>query len=154
MARIHIADDEPDIRQLLTFLLTEEGHEVSVSADGRAAVEKMLLKPPDLLVLDLMMPDMDGYVVLEEIHDYQTLASTRVLVLTAKGGEQDRAKGYELGADEYLVKPCDEREFRASVANLLERSKEELRLRREDLKDKARLLAQLETAVEQGHQDA
>ncbi|MEA2447286.1 MAG: two-component system, OmpR family, alkaline phosphatase synthesis response regulator PhoP [Actinomycetota bacterium] len=154
MARIHIADDEPDIRQLLTFLLAEEGHEVSVSVDGRAAVEKMLLKPPDLLVLDLMMPDMDGYVVLEEMMDYQTLGSTRVLILTAKGAEQDRQKGFELGADEYLVKPCDEGEFRASVANLLAQSKEELRLRREDLKDKARLLSQLESVVEQGHQTA
>lgn len=154
MARIHIADDESDIRQLLTYLLTEEGHEVSTSADGRTAVEKMLLKPPDLLVLDLLMPDMDGYVVLEELAEYQILDSTRILILTAKGAEDDRARAFELGADEYLVKPCDEAELRATVANLLEQSREELRLRREDLKDKARLLSQLESVVEQGHQTA
>jgi two-component system, sensor histidine kinase and response regulator len=154
VARIHIADDEPDIRQLVTFLLSEDGHEVSTSADGRAAVEKMLLKPPDLLILDLVMPDMDGYVVLEELAEYQILDSTRILILTAKASEQDRARGFELGADEYLVKPCAEDEIRATVANLLEQSKEELRLRREDLADKARLLSQLESVVEQGHQTA
>ena len=154
MARIHIADDESDIRQLLAFVLTEEGHEVSTSADGRAAVEKMLLRPPDLLVLDLLMPDMDGYVVLEELAAYQILDSTRILILTAKGGEEDRARAFGMGADEYLVKPCDEAEIRATVANLLEQSREELRLRREDLKDKARLLSQLESVVEQGHQTA
>jgi DNA-binding response OmpR family regulator len=77
-----------------------------------------------------------------------------VLILTAKGAELDREKGFALGADEYLVKPCDEGEFRSSVANLLAQSKEELRLRREDLQDKARLLSQLESVVEQGHQTA
>ena len=154
MARIHIADDEADIRQLLTFLLAEEGHEVSSSVDGRAAIEKMVMHPPDLLILDLMMPDMDGYVVLEEMDAYQILGSTRILILTAKGNEEDRAKAFELGADEYIVKPCDEGELRATVATLLEQSKEELRLRREDLKDKARLLSQLESVVEQGHRTA
>jgi DNA-binding response OmpR family regulator len=154
VAKIHIADDESDIRQLLTFLLSEDGHEVSTSVDGRAAVEKMLLSRPDLLILDLMMPDMDGYVVLEEMLAYQILDSTKILVLTAKGTEEDRAKAFELGADEYIVKPCDEGELRATVATLLEQSKEELRLRREDLKDKARLLSQLESVVEQGHRTA
>ena len=154
MARIHIADDESDIRQLLTFVLTEEGHEVATSGDGRAAIEKMLLKPPDLLILDLVMPDMDGFVVMEELTDYQIFESTRILVLTAKSTEQDRARAFELGADEYLVKPCGEDELLATVANLLAQSREELRLRREDLKDKARLLSQLESVVEQGHQTA
>lgn len=150
MAKIHIADDETDIRQLLTFLLTEEGHEVSVSADGRAAIETMLLNPPDLLILDLMMPDMDGWAVLTEMQDYQILDSTRILVLTALGAEQDRERGFDLGADEYITKPCDEHELRKTVRGLLEKGKEELRLRRDDLRDKARLLSQLESVVDQG----
>lgn len=150
MARIHIADDESDIRQLLTFILAEEGHEVSVSADGRAAVEKMLMRPPDLLILDLMMPDMDGYAVLAEMQDYQTLASTKTLVLTAKGGEADREQAYALGADEYVNKPCDEGALMATVQDMLERTKEQLRLRREDLRDEARLLSQLESVTEKG----
>lgn len=150
MARIHIADDESDIRQLLTFVLTEEGYEVSASSDGRAAVEWMLMSPPDLLILDLMMPDMDGYAVLTEMQDYQILDSTRILVLTALGAEQDRERGYELGADEYLTKPCDESELRETVRVLLEKTKEELRLRRDDLRDKARLFSQLESVVDQG----
>lgn len=149
MARIHIADDEPDIRQLVSFLLTEQGHEVSVSADGRAAIERMILSPPDLLILDLMMPEMDGYSVLAEMQDFQVLDSTRVLVLTARGAEQDREKGFELGADEYLTKPCDEAELRATVTAMLEITKEELRVNRDDLKDKARLFSQLESVVDQ-----
>lgn len=150
MARIHVADDEADIRQLLTFLLTEEGHEVSVSADGRAAIERMLMSPPDLLILDLMMPDMDGYAVLSEMQDFQILDSTRILVLTALGTEHDRERGYEVGADEYITKPCDEGELRQTVLAMLEISKEELRVRRDDLRDKARLFSQLESVVDQG----
>ena len=150
MARIHIADDESDIRQLLTFVLTEEGHEVSVSADGREAIERMLLSPPDLLILDLMMPDMDGYAVLREMQDFQILDSTRILVLTALGTENDRERGYELGADEYVTKPSDESELRETVRAMLEKTKEELRLRRDDLRDKARLFSQLESVVDQG----
>lgn len=150
MAKIHIADDESDIRQLLTLILVEDGHEVSASGDGRAALDKMLMNPPDLLVLDLMMPDMDGYAVLQEMQDFSILDSTRVLVLTAKATEHDRERGYELGADEYVAKPCDEAEIRSTISSMLEVSKEELRLRREDLIDKARLFSQLESAAEQG----
>ena len=150
MAKIHLADDEADIRQLLTFMLAEEGHEVSVSADGRAAVERMILSPPDLLILDLMMPDMDGFAVLAEMQDYPLLGSTRVLVLTALGAEHDRERGFELGADEYITKPCDEKELRDTVRTMLEFSKEELRVRRDDLRDKARLFSQLESVVDQG----
>jgi DNA-binding response OmpR family regulator len=150
VAKIHIADDESDIRQLLTYLLTEEGHEVSVSADGRAAIERMIMSRPDLLILDLMMPDMDGYAVLTEMKDFQILDSTRILVLTALGTENDRERGYELGADEYITKPCDESELRQTVRAMLEISKEELRLRRDDLRDRARLFSQLESVVDQG----
>ncbi len=151
MAKIHIADDESDIRQLLTFVLSEEGHEVSTSGDGHACIERMLMSPPHLLILDLMMPEMDGYAVLKEMQDYQILDHTKILVLTAKGTEQDRELGYELGADEYVTKPCDEAELRSVVETILRLSQEELRDRREDLKDKARLFSQLESVVEQGH---
>ena len=149
MAKIHIADDEADIRQLLSFMLTEGGHEVSSSDNGHVCIERMLMSPPHLLILDLMMPEMDGYSVLEEMQDYQILDHTKILVLTAKAAEQDRERGYELGADEYLTKPCDEAELRSEVETMLGLSKEDLRSRREDLKDKARLFSQLESVVEQ-----
>jgi DNA-binding response OmpR family regulator len=154
VANIHISDDEPDMRHLLAFLLSEMGHEVTVSIDGRDAIESMLVRPPDLLILDLMMPDMDGYAVLGEMHEYQMLDSTRVLVLSARSTEDDRQLGFELGADEYVTKPWDEGELKSIITTLLEHGKEELRLRREDLRDKARLLAQLETVIEQGQQTA
>ncbi len=149
MSKIHIADDEADIRQLLTFMLAEEGHEVSASVDGRTAIEKMLMNPPDLLILDLMMPDMDGYAVLKEMQDYQILDHTKILVLTARGSEQDRELVLELGADEYIAKPCDETELRATVRDVLSLTKDELKVRREDLKDNARLLSRLESVMEQ-----
>src|SRR5688572_10426144 len=149
MAKIHIADDEADIRQLLSFMLTEDGHEVSTSGDGHSCIERMLMSPPHLLILDLMMPEMDGYSVLQEMADYQILDHTKILVLTAKAAEQDRERGYELGADEYVTKPCDEGELRTVVMTMLDLGKEELKVRREDLKDKARLFSQLESVVEQ-----
>ena len=149
MAMIHIADDEADIRQLLSFMLTEDGHEVSTSGDGHSCIERMLMSPPHLLILDLMMPEMDGYSVLQEMADYQILDHTKILVLTAKAAEQDRERGYELGADEYVTKPCDEGELRTVVMTMLDLGKEELKVRREDLKDKARLFSQLESVVEQ-----
>jgi DNA-binding response OmpR family regulator len=148
MARIHISDEDAASRQFLTFLLAEEGHEVSVSTAGLEALESMLVRPPDLLVLDLAMPDMDGFAVLSEIGDYQTLASMKILVLTAKGAEVDRERAFELGADAYLTKPTDERELESTVRDLLALTKEQLRLRQRDERDKARLLSQLESVVE------
>ena len=154
MANVHISDDEPDMRHLVAFLCAEMGHEVTVSIDGRDAIQAMLVRPPDLLILDLMMPDMDGYAVLGEMHEYQLLESTKVLVLSARSHEDDRRLAFELGADEYVTKPWESGELKTVISTLLEQSKEELRLRREDLKDKARLLAQLESAIEQGRQTA
>ena len=154
MANVHISDDEPDMRHLVAFLCAEMGHEVTVSIDGRDAIQAMLASPPELLILDLMMPDMDGYAVLGEMHEYQLLDSTKVLVLSARSHEDDRRLAFELGADEYVTKPWESGELKAVISSLLEQSKEELRLRREDLKDKARLLAQLETAIEQGQRTA
>jgi CheY-like chemotaxis protein len=148
MARIHISDEDADSRQVSTFLMAEEGHEVSVSTSGLEALESMLVRPPDLLILDIAMPGMDGFAVLSEIGDYQTLASMKILVLTAKSAEQDRERAFELGADAYLTKPIDERELQSTVQNLLALTKEQLRLRQRDERDKARLLSQLESVVE------
>lgn len=149
MAKIHIADDEPDIRQFLTLILTEEGHQVSVSTEGRQSLEMMLHDVPDVLVLDLMMPEMDGYDVLRELQDHEILGRTKVLVLTAKSTEEDRRLGFELGADTYLAKPCDPDEIVAAIHELLELPKEALKVRREKERDKAHLLSQLESILEE-----
>jgi DNA-binding response OmpR family regulator len=149
MAKIHIADDDPDIRQLLTYVLAEDGHEVAASKDGRAAVEAMLMHPPEILILDLMMPEMDGHAVLRDMKDYQVLDSTKVLVLTAKGSEHDRHLSFELGADHYLTKPFAPDEVVQAARTMLELSKEELRVKREHERDTAHLLSQLESILDE-----
>ncbi len=147
MAKVHIADDDPDIRQLLTYVLAEDGHEVRVSKDGRMAVEAMVMDPPEVLILDLMMPEMDGHAVLRDMNDYQVLDSTKVLVLTAKGSEHDRHLAFDLGADYYLTKPFEPGEMVEALGTMLELSKEELKVRREQ--DTAHLLSQLESILDE-----
>ena len=149
MAKVHIADDDPDIRQLLTYVLAEEGHEVRVSKDGRMAVEAMVMDPPEVLLLDLMMPEMDGHAVLKDMKDYQVLDSTKVLVLTAKGSEHDRHLAFDLGADHYLTKPFEPDEVIEAVQTMLVLSKEELKVRREQERDTAHLLSQLESILDE-----
>ena len=148
MAKVHLADDDSDIRQLLTYILAEEGHEVRVSKDGRQAVEAMVMDPPEVLLLDLMMPEMDGHAVLRDMQDYQVLDSTKVLVLTAKGSEHDRHLAFDLGADHYLTKPFEPEEVIAAVEMMLELSKEELKVRREQERHTAHLLSQLESILD------
>jgi DNA-binding response OmpR family regulator len=148
MARIYIADDDSDMRNLLTLCLVEEGHEVLVAKDGEAALDSMLEDPPDLLVLDILMPKMDGYQVLEVLTSYGLRTSIKVLVLTAKAAESDRVTGLLRGADRYLAKPFNQVEFMSAVHELLEASNEDLEGRREEELEKARLLATLEAVFE------
>jgi DNA-binding response OmpR family regulator len=150
VADILIADDDADIRRLLSHVLAEEGHQVSVAKDGRSSIETMVMSPPDIVILDLMMPEMDGLSVLSEMAEYQVLDSTKVLVLTARASESDREVGFRLGADNYLTKPVEPLEIVVAVKELLALSKDELRVRREAELDKAHLLSQLETVLDGG----
>ena len=129
MADILIADDDADIRRLLSSVLAEEGHQVAVARDGRSSIEAMVMR---------------------EMADYQVLDSTRILVLSAKSSEADRELGLELGADHYVVKPVDPFEVVAAVKELLALTKDELRVRREKERDKAHLLSQLESVLDEG----
>ncbi len=145
MARILIAEDDADIRQLVTHSLADEGYEIATAKDGTSALEMLLSNPPDLLVLDLMMPGIDGFGVLEQMQESGMKESTKVLVLTAKGSESDWERGFELGADQYMTKPFDPDEVVESVKDLLALSKDELKAKREQELDKAHLLSQLES---------
>lgn len=144
MARIHVVDDDADIRQLLTYWLIEEGHEVSAASDGEATLEKVVADPPELLILDIMMPKVDGYEVLRSMGATGVLEQIKVLVLSAKASEQDREVGLDLGADAYMNKPFEPEEIVTAVRDILASTKEDLRERREEERDKARLLSQLE----------
>ena len=145
MARILIADDDADIRQLVIYSLADEGHEVSVAKDGKETIDHFATGSPDLLILDIMMPEMDGYDVLRALDEQDARGATKILVLTAKGSEHDWKLGYDLGADRYMTKPFDPEELVATANELLSASQEELDARREQEQDRANLLSQLES---------
>jgi DNA-binding response OmpR family regulator len=118
--RILIVDDEPNIVISLEFLMMREGHEVRVARDGEAGLAAVRTHRPDLVVLDVMMPKLDGFAVLEAVRSDPSLAATRVLMLTAKGREAEQKKGLALGADAYMSKPFSTRELVDKVKELLD----------------------------------
>lgn len=144
MARIYIADDDPDIRQILTFHLTEQGHEVAAFKDGALILEITLLDPPDLMVLDLRMPNMDGFSVIEALDMAGALDSIGVMILSAQGSEHDVQRGLELGAHHYMFKPFAPEEFVATISELCALTKEQLDDRRDSERARSSLLTQLE----------
>lgn len=145
MARILIAEDNAEIRTLVSSILVEEGHKVGVAQNGQQALDMMLDDAPDVLVLDIMMPQMDGYSVLKELKSSGIKEQMKILILTAKTSESDWVRGYKLGADSYLTKPFDTDELINSIEDLLSSTKEQLRVRREAELDKAQLLSRLES---------
>ncbi len=141
-----VVDDDASIRTLLAFVFHDEGYDVAEAADGREALEVLRRSPPALMILDLMMPEVDGVAVLRTRREQGLAAGTRILVLTAKTDTQDAVWCWELGADEYLTKPVDpDRLLREGLA-LLERSPDELRARREQGLADARRLDAIEAA--------
>jgi len=119
--RVLIVDDEPSIVLSLQFLLSREGYEVEVARDGESALELAALRPPDLVVLDLMLPGIDGYEVCRRLRESPATAATRIVVVTARGREAERVRGLEEGADAYVTKPFSTRELIATVGRFLGR---------------------------------
>ena len=117
--RILIVDDEPDIVVSLEFLMRGAGYDVLVARDGREAMQLALSARPDLVVLDVMLPHASGFDVCRHIRDSPEGASVRILLLTARGREEELAKVLAAGADGYMTKPFSTRELVATVARLL-----------------------------------
>jgi DNA-binding response OmpR family regulator len=117
--KVLIADDEPNIVISLEFLMKREGYDVSVARDGQQALDAIHRLRPDLVLLDVMMPLKSGLEVLQAVRADETIAGTRILMLTAKGRETDVAKGLALGADAYMTKPFSTRELAERVRQLL-----------------------------------
>jgi len=103
--KILVADDEVHIVRILTDVLTDAGYEVIPAFDGKEALEKALEEKPDLVFLDLMMPEMSGYEVCRRLREEETTRDTLIFMLTARGQESDEEEGYRVGADLYLTKP-------------------------------------------------
>jgi DNA-binding response OmpR family regulator len=119
-ASILIADDEPNIVLSLEFVLRQAGFRVRTVADGEAALIAVAQQPPDLVVLDVMIPGRDGYAVCQEIRANPAWRSMRIIMLTAKGGDVQREKGLSLGADEYVTKPFSPRELVERIRRMLD----------------------------------
>jgi signal transduction histidine kinase/DNA-binding response OmpR family regulator len=118
-ARVLLADDNADMRAYLARLLTARGYRVTAVADGRAALEAARQAAPDLILTDVMMPDLDGFALLQAVRKSPELADIPVILLSARAGEEARVEGMNAGADDYLVKPFSARELLARVsANL------------------------------------
>ncbi len=120
--RILVVDDEQPIADILKFTLEREGYEVDVAYDGLEAVDKARRRAPDLIILDIMLPSLDGFSVCKEV---RTFSSVPILMLTAKETEVDKVLGLELGADDYVTKPFSPRELTARVRAILRRIRPE-----------------------------
>jgi signal transduction histidine kinase len=121
-ARILVADDNSDMREYVARLLRGHGHHVTVAADGRAALDIALANPPDLVLTDVMMPEMNGFELLAALRRNGSTADTPVILLSARAGEEARAEGMEAGATDYLIKPFSSRELIARVDSHLTRA--------------------------------
>ena len=119
--RILVVDDEPDLQDLVQLALGDAGYEVETAATGRDALGKVQQAAPDLLVLDLMLPDMPGTEVCRHLRGRPATEDLPILMLTAKSEEVDRIVGFELGADDYVTKPFSPRELALRVRALLRR---------------------------------
>ena len=117
--KIMVADDDQNICELLRLYLEKEGYGVTLAHDGEAAVEQFFADTPDLVLLDLMMPKLDGWQVCREI---RKKSNTPIIMITAKGETFDKVLGLELGADDYVVKPFDTKEIVARIKAVLRRS--------------------------------
>lgn len=126
-ARILVVEDETDIAALVAYQLTREGYRVETVSNGAAALDAIRRERPAMLVLDRMLPGISGDEVLNTVRSDPAMVAVPVLVLTAKRDQQDRIRGLELGADDYLTKPFSPRELVLRVDAILRRARGELR---------------------------
>jgi DNA-binding response OmpR family regulator len=117
---ILIADDEPNIVAALEFLLQQEGHEVLTAQNGEQALRLVEARVPDLVLLDVMMPQKSGYEVCQRIREHAEWRHIKIVMLSAKGRDAEVSKGLTMGADLYVTKPFSTRELMTKIKGLLE----------------------------------
>lgn len=118
--RVLLAEDEPNIAESITFLLERAGFEVTVENDGRGALDAVMADSPAVLVLDVMLPGLDGYEILRTLRADRDRESLPVLMLTAKGQREDREMALKCGADLFITKPFSNAEIVSAVRRLAE----------------------------------
>lgn len=116
--RVLLVEDEPNIVLSLQFLLKRAGFEVTVESNGQTALDSALVKPPDVMVLDVMLPDLDGFEILRRLRADARCASLPILMLTAKGQREDRDNALKFGADLFISKPFSNAEVIEAVQKL------------------------------------
>jgi len=119
---IVVADDDPQLLRLVARNLELEGYQVVTAADGQVALDTITATLPDLAILDVMMPGLDGFTVCQRVREFSSLP---IMILTARGHDQDKVRGFDLGADDYLTKPFSVAELLARVRAILRRSQAE-----------------------------
>lgn len=119
MFKILLVDDEPNIVMSLDFLMRKEKYTVFIARSGREALEIAFDKQPDLIILDIMMPDLDGYEVCQQIRENTDLKNVKIVFLSAKNRESDLEKGYAIGADLYITKPFSNKNLVNKIKELL-----------------------------------
>ncbi|MGH9308870.1 MAG: response regulator transcription factor [Vicinamibacterales bacterium] len=122
MSKILIVEDDPDIAELIVHYLQKAGHAVDLLTSGAAVMPRLRGELPDLVVLDLMLPDFDGLMVCQAIRSEPRTAAIPIIMVTARADEADRITGLELGADDYVTKPFSPKELAARVGALLRRT--------------------------------
>jgi len=145
--RILVVDDEADICAVLALALEADGFSVTRATDARTALVELEENPPNAMILDIMMPGMDGFELLAQVRQRQLAPNTRVIVATCRTSERDHLRGWELGADDYVTKPIDPAGLGLRVQAVLSASDEALAERRSDELAKAALLDRLEAAM-------
>lgn len=128
--KILLAEDEPTMRRLMTMLLKRQGHDVIEAENGETVVDLAQEHQPDLLLLDIMMPVVDGYEALRRVRSTPGIQDIPVIFLSAKSQVEDRVEGLKLGADDYLTKPADPDELMARIVSVMTRSMREARRRK------------------------
>ena len=117
--RVLVVDDEPNIVMSLEFLMRRAGFEVQVARNGREAIAALEGPPPDLMLLDVMMPEFDGYEVCERVRAREEWRATKIIMLTARGRDAERERGLKVGADAYVTKPFSTRELVEQAKRIL-----------------------------------
>lgn len=120
--RILLVDDEPDVVKVVKFRLEENNYEVLVAVDGQEALEKARKENPDLIILDLMLPKMDGYKVCRMLKFDEKYKHIPIIMFTARGQDLDKKVGYDVGANEYIIKPFESQVLLGKIKDLLAES--------------------------------
>ncbi len=120
--KVVIIEDEKDLAELLAFNLGKEGWQTLIALDGRSGFERVTAELPDMVILDLMLPEMSGTEVCKLLRKQESTAAIPIIMVTAKGEEIDRVVGFEVGADDYLVKPFSSRELLLRIKAILRRT--------------------------------